>query len=217
VVIVPYYNQLMKRLFRLIFRGNYQLKFTDNLAYSFLKSKKKVLDVGCGDGRFMALNPKKIQGIDGNRQTVTSVKKRGFSVTYAKATKLPFADKTFDGVHCSHVIEHMPPKKAIKLLQEASRVLKKNGVFVLRTPLLWQGFYDDFSHVKPYNPNAILRYMVHDGANKTLSAVGGRFEKIALIWRYRSLLDILYPLGIHRLEKNGYILVLKKIVRLVDN
>ena len=41
------------------------------------------------------------------------------------------------------------------------RCLKNNGYIIISTPLLWYGFYDDLSHVKPYNPEVLLKYFCY--------------------------------------------------------
>jgi hypothetical protein len=42
--------------------------------------------------------------------------------------RLPFKDRTFDIVYCSHVIEHLPAESLGHLIDEFHRVLKYNGV-----------------------------------------------------------------------------------------
>lgn len=53
---------------------------------------------------------------------------------------LPYDDSTFDVVVFSETIEHLPPTKVPAVLEEISRVLKKNGVAIISTPNLaaWQ-------------------------------------------------------------------------------
>ena len=188
---------------------------------TFFKSCKKILDVVCGDGEFAKLARNRVIGIDSNTSAVTNCKENGLSIVRGDAQALPFANETFDGVHCSHVIEHLYPADAFRMLSEIGRVLKKNGVFVLSTPLLWEGFYEDFSHIKPYYPNAILRYLVHDGAQKTMGENSSGFKKAHQYYRYRPVYlpgkigrlisNFLWSKNIHTLRKDAYTLVLKKI------
>ena len=46
----------------------------------------------------------------------------------------PFADETFDVVYGSHVLEHLDPAEAIRLLNECFRVLKPNGIVRVVVP-----------------------------------------------------------------------------------
>lgn len=103
----------------------------DKIAYSYMKNAKTILDIGCGEGRFIKKNPKKISGVDHNKKSLSICKKKGYSVKYAKVTKLPYEDNSFDAVHCSHVIEHLFPEDAYKLLSEMNRINIKNNRIVI--------------------------------------------------------------------------------------
>jgi SAM-dependent methyltransferase len=49
-------------------------------------------------------------------------------------TELPFADREFDYVYASHVLEHV--KDDLKALAEIKRILKPNGVAILPVPIV---------------------------------------------------------------------------------
>lgn len=189
--------------------------------FEYFVNSKKILDLGCGEGEFIALSPKRIVGVDSNKKSILSCKKKKLRATLASAARLPFKKDSFDGIHCSHLIEHLYPHEAHKMLSEVSRVLKKDGIFVLSTPVLWEGFYDDFTHLKPYSPESILRYLVSKGKEKTLGDIDGRFKKIDFYWRYRPIdlpgnvgylvSNYLYQFGLHSRTRDAYTLVLKKL------
>lgn len=199
----------------------------DKIALKYMSECKTILDVGCGEGRFLAHDPQRIIGIDHNRKSVEVCRSRGFSVKFGKATNLPFRDASFDGVHCSHVIEHLLPEDAYKLLSELNRVLKKRGVLCLRTPLLHRNFYYDFTHIKPYYPQAVLHYLkTRENNERTLDYIEGLYKIVKLkyrkaqlfcwiadtpLWFLGAIFNILYKLGITSPERNGYMLILKKI------
>lgn len=213
--------------FRKIYRERvyYDQKYNEDIfVLDYMKDCKHILDVGCGEGRFISHNPKKIMGIDQNQQSLKICKDKGFNVIYGKVTKLPFKDSSFDAVHCSHVIEHLLPEGAYKLLREMNRVLKKGGILCLRTPLLYKGFYCDFTHIKPYYPEAILHYLkTSEQSQRTLQDIEGEYKLIRLKYRRAQLflgfhtmfLDVffnfLYRLGISSFKKTGYVLILRKI------
>jgi ubiquinone/menaquinone biosynthesis C-methylase UbiE len=48
-------------------------------------------------------------------------------VLRADASRLPFADATFDRVHCSWLLEHVPAAVAVKILREVRRLLRPGG------------------------------------------------------------------------------------------
>jgi SAM-dependent methyltransferase len=98
---------------------------------------------------------------------------------------MPFKDERFDLIHCSHLVEHLVPQDLYGLLCEVDRVLKRGGVFVISAPLLWHGFYDDLSHIRPYPPSVFRKYMCASGArNTTRRAIPGEYVVENLQYRY---------------------------------
>ncbi len=121
---------------------NYKLlNFTDG---------DKLLDVGCGEGRHVihACLEHNIVGI-GVDLSLRDLKitaerfspfaaynpKSYFSIQQTDATKLPFADETFDKIICSEVLEHIENYQGV--LQEIKRVLKPNGILAISVPRAW--------------------------------------------------------------------------------
>lgn len=104
-----------------------------NVAYNFLKDCLKILDVGCGQGNFIALDPKRIEGIDINPESVEICLEKGYKASVGNALKLPFDDNSFDGIHCSHVIQIFNWKEAIQMLEEFRRVCKPGVIIVITT------------------------------------------------------------------------------------
>lgn len=106
-----------------------------------LKDGEKVLDLGCGDGYYsyllsqLSLNLK-ITGIDSHQEAIETARTQAPSkkITFiiGDAEKLPFPKNSFDKIIMSEVIEHV--NDDMKVLKEARRVLKKDGILVLTTP-----------------------------------------------------------------------------------
>lgn len=106
-----------------------------------LKDGDKVLDLGCGDGYYSYLLTRiplglKIIGIDSHINAIDSAKSRvpkekaTFIVGYAE--ELPFPKNYFNKIIMSEIIEHVTDDT--KVLKEARRVLRENGILVLTTP-----------------------------------------------------------------------------------
>jgi SAM-dependent methyltransferase len=64
-------------------------------------------------------------------------------------TKIPFADASYDGVICNHVLEHIPDDATA--MSEILRILKPNGWAILQTPIAAKldATYEDFSITDP--------------------------------------------------------------------
>ena len=199
----------------------------DKIALKHMKNCNRILDIGCGEGRFISHDPKKILGIDKNKQSVNVCKRKGFNAQLGNAGQLSFKNATFDAVHCSHVIEHLFPEEAYKLLYEMNRVLKKNGILCIRTPLINKEFYNDFTHVKPYYPKAILHYLktCEPHGQRSLAEIDDLYTLLKLKYRRKQILseindtplwflgiifNILYKFGIRSFKKTGYMLILQK-------
>lgn len=196
-----------------------QKKEWDKIAYSFFNKYGHILDVGCGEGRFNAQKHSRIIGIDFNKKSLTTCKKKGLKVIMSDTMKLPFKDNSVPGIHCSHVIEHFLPTHVHKILSEFNRVLMPEGILIIRSPLLWNRFYDDLTHIRPYNPYAIIKYLTPT-KQRTLEQITVDFEVLKLKWRFKplktknnfinNLLDIFNRWGFPWFKKNGYLLVMKK-------
>lgn len=178
----------------------------DKLTLRHMKDCNTILDIGCGLGEFISLDPARITGLDSNPDTVTFCQEKGYNCISGSATALPFNDSSIEGINCAHVIEHFLPIDAYKVLKEMDRVLVHGGILCLRTPLLWNHFYDDFTHIKPYNPEAIQHYLEkHDVRSATYIPIKSVYE--TLVIKYRRALKS------GSLKRNAYIMIMRKLNR----
>jgi len=190
------------------------------LAASFFDDNSVVLDLGCGHGEFLSYGPQSAIGLDWNDANVAVAAQTGRQVVKGDVRAIPFQDATMDGIHCSHVLEHLVPHDVHRVLSEIDRVLKPGGVFVLQGPLMWEGFWDDLTHVRPYPPGVIMNYLCRRSGPRTLPVMPSSYEVVHLRWRFAPLtLRIRYVGGfLHRLnrwgfpwlKRNGYMLLLRK-------
>lgn len=109
-------------------------KITNSKAISFI-SNGKLLDVGCGNGRYLD-GMKKLgwdaHGVEFNAHAVSVCKMSNLEVHLGDLFSAEFEDETFDVINVSHVIEHVPNPKGF--FSELSRVLKKGGTLIIKTP-----------------------------------------------------------------------------------
>lgn len=98
-------------------------------------SSGQLLDMGCGLGLFLKLwDPQKWElfGIDLSRQAVEYARNKGLNVRHDSLEKTDFSDDYFDVITMFYVLEHL--SHPLKVLREARRILKEDGLLVIRVP-----------------------------------------------------------------------------------
>jgi ubiquinone/menaquinone biosynthesis C-methylase UbiE len=90
-----------------------------------------VLDVGCGSSRIMQDLGNAV-GLDVLASKLRYLRGRCSALVQGSIFDLPFADRTFGGVVCSQVIEHVAGGP--RPLEELARVLEPGGLAVVGTP-----------------------------------------------------------------------------------
>jgi len=93
--------------------------------------KGKTLEIGCGVGRLMQDG---YCGIDISEGMLEIAKKRKPKCHFklSDGRSIPYKDETFDSVYCVLVFQHIPFDAVQFYIDEASRVLKKDGVFIFQ-------------------------------------------------------------------------------------
>lgn len=96
----------------------------------------KLLDVGCGNGHFLATMRGlgwEVAGVEPDKQAAKVARERfGLSVHEGLLEEGSFPDDTFDAITMHHVVEHLPDP--INTLRECGRILKKSGRLVVAVP-----------------------------------------------------------------------------------
>ncbi len=96
----------------------------------------RLLDVGCGNGRFLAQMRElgwEVTGVEPDPIAVQVARERfGLEVFQGTLEEAGFPDNSFDAITMNHVIEHVPDP--IGLLTECRRLLKPGGKLVVVTP-----------------------------------------------------------------------------------
>ncbi len=136
----------------------------------YLQGASSVLDVGCGRGEWLDLLRREgiaARGVDWNRFMVEECRRHGLQVEEADAlaylSRVPNA--SLGAVTVFHMVEHVPFRKLIQLLDDVTRVLEPGGVAIFETPnpnnLLVgsRNFYYDPTHRNPI-PSETLRFLV---------------------------------------------------------
>lgn len=104
--------------------------------YDVKKKIRRVLDIGCGNGRhavFFAEQGFDVYGIDISKEAIEIANawlvKKGLkaNLRVSDIEKLPFGDESFDVVISAEVLDHVPFSKAKKAMMEIKRILAPNG------------------------------------------------------------------------------------------
>lgn len=98
-------------------------------------SGNRILDLGCGNGRYMLTLQKagwEVYGCDLSKSGITIAAQQGLNVFHGTLPEAKFPSSFFDAVRLDHVFEHI--EDPAELLKEIRRVLKPFGALVIRVP-----------------------------------------------------------------------------------
>jgi 2-polyprenyl-3-methyl-5-hydroxy-6-metoxy-1,4-benzoquinol methylase len=173
-----------------------------------------VLDVGCGDGAFLALAQRagwQVLGLEPDAQAAAVAQQQGVPVQVGGLETLAEQQATFDVITLAHVIEHVADPVAT--LRDCHRLLKPGGQLWLETPNAaghglrafgrhWRGL-EAPRHLVLFTPQSLRRAVAEAGfeglqhpptpsvrrwmAERSLAIQQGRWpdDTRGLPWRWR--------------------------------
>lgn len=101
-----------------------------------LKRKGKLLDIGCGNGYFLALCRRlgyQVQGIDVSSWAAQYASSRlGLDVAASEIGDLKFSPESFDIITMWHTLEHT--EKPMEIVLRMKSWLKRDGILVIEVP-----------------------------------------------------------------------------------
>lgn len=166
-----------------------------------------MLDAGCGIGVYalqLGYNTNKVYAVDIDKKKLDEGKKvcmqlnLGNYVYYKKANlvKLPFRNEMFSNVIMSDVLEHIEDDK--KVLSEAARVLRLNGVLVLSVPTKLnfnKKYRERFGHFREYSLTSLKEILPKNmeieyskEANRWLGQVAWTLNRFFFFSKYLTIL-----------------------------
>ncbi|MDD5347410.1 MAG: class I SAM-dependent methyltransferase, partial [Candidatus Omnitrophica bacterium] len=151
----------------------------------------RLLEIGCGEGLLLAQLAKErpglsLSGIDNSRERIQRATSRlaGRAVHLAveDATRLSFADESFDCCVCINVFFNMPSIEVVRAaLAEMKRVSKRNGTFIF-----------DFRNAA--NPLLVLKYALAPWYDATVKGLPLKTYRLSHMQR------LLVELGLQIIE-----------------
>ena len=131
-----------------------------------LRSRKRVVDLGCGRGELLELLGEagvSAYGVEIDPDNVAVCREKGLEIVEGDAVShlQGLEDSALDGVVASHVIEHLQPDSLWRLIAAAAEKLAEDGVLILETPnpeSLLAGsinFHRDPTHLRPVHPDTL--------------------------------------------------------------
>lgn len=223
------FRELLKRIYNFRISIYSEEAFVSKIFNKRTDENVSLLDVGCGYGRFYKYaitNKFDYYGVDINEDTVKWNLDNGRNVTHSSDNKHKV--RSYDIILMSHIIEHLESKEIVTFIEEYASILNKNGFFIFLTPLMHKGFYDDYDHVKPYNPAALRQLFCKKTRQIQTSGIAGNYVEESFwlkkdpLWHSYSdkawhhlisaPLDVLCGITCGLVGKvTGYIIVFRKI------
>ena len=133
----------------------------------------KVLDLACGSGIFLELLAEHgipALGVERNPTVVAWVKQHGWDIVEQDVFAfLEQTTETYDGVFCSHFLEHLPFEQVLRFFTLLAPRVRAAGTVVIVVPnpesirMQLLGFWRDPEHVRFYHPELLEAVCRHAG------------------------------------------------------
>jgi ubiquinone/menaquinone biosynthesis C-methylase UbiE len=142
-------------------------------------TKKRILDVGCGNGVLagsLSARGAEVTGVDPNREALSVARRAVPTGTFRAvgAEAMPFEDGSFDGAVLLNSLHHVPEAAMHRALGEAARVVGPAGPIVIIEPLAEGSF---FSALRPVEDETDVRIAAQEHVRRALES--GMFEQLS--------------------------------------
>ena len=151
--------------------------------------RAKTLDLGCGRGEWLQKCQQyelSAQGIDASSSMIKYCKKEGLNACKGNIFKIMphLKSNYYSLITAFHIIEHLENDRITKLLNEAERLLKKNGIMIIEMPSIdniyvsTDSFYLDETHINKIHPKLLIYKLgIHGFKSTELNYINGEPEE----------------------------------------
>ena len=177
---------------------NFPEKLIHHLVEKFqLDPNSVILELGCGRCETLRVFSElgfSAFGVDSSKKSKeyapNSIKE--VKISDLENDELPFSSEQFDIIFSKSVIEHISDPSS--LMKEILRILKPGGIVITLTPE-WvsqiETFYEDPTHVHPYQPKGLEDLLIMSGFTDTSSEIFFYHEYLWNSTFWRSIASIL--------------------------
>lgn len=144
---------------------------------------EKVLDLGCGDGRFLEKLRRiketiELYGVDISENMVKAGRKRKIprsTLGVGDTESLPYGDHSLDRIYCLNSFHHYPNPQ--RVAEEVRRVLKPGGILVIGEVYVFPGLREIINLLLPYGWTGDYRMYSRRSLNDIFKK--GRFTELS--------------------------------------
>jgi 2-polyprenyl-3-methyl-5-hydroxy-6-metoxy-1,4-benzoquinol methylase len=158
-----------------------------DIAYKFMpKNVNRILDIGAGYGYIEHLISKnkniKIYGNDISENAIKNLNRR-FSGNFRLESvyKMKYKPNMFDAIFMLEVLEHIPPGRTFKVLEDVKRFLTKNGSVIISVPT------NEGLEKMQHNLNGHVRMYTKDLITAELRIAGFKVISVKTLSAFRNL------------------------------
>ncbi len=156
------------------FRGSEERIRANQARYiaRFQGTQGEIIDLGCGRGEFLEAAREaglQARGIDLSQESIALCRAKGLTAEVADIFEFlaEAPDRSFGGLYCSQVVEHLSPSRLPVLIQLLGKKLRLGAVAAFETPnpeclaIFATHFYIDPTHTRPV-PAVLLRFYLEE-------------------------------------------------------
>jgi SAM-dependent methyltransferase len=193
-----------------------KLKQFENNYTRFLPENKtaKILDIGPGKGEMLSYLDKhgfsNIEAVDISESVVGYVTQFGYKISLIDdlASFLITNADTFDMVTMCDIVEHIPKKQILDVMNAAHNALKTNGILIVQVPNMQSVTanifrYDDFTHEMGYTERSLTQMLKICGFS-SIRCYGFEWFDKSFISKIKSIIRTVFWFFVKKMRKiNG--------------